>query len=96
MIYQRKPFVLFIPDVYDCNIQNIYEKGYYDIINNFRNGNINFKNVYLNLKDAIKKIQYYIDINFTLESEMEDFYDSFELKCKNNTYSLINYLIHEL
>lgn len=96
MIYQRKPFVIFIPDAYDSNIQNIYEKGYYEIINNFKNGNISFKNIYLNLRDAIKKIIYYIENNFTLEIEMENFYDSFEFNCKNSTNSLINYLINEL
>ena len=96
MIYQRKPFVIFVPDVYDPNIKNIYEKGYCEIINNFQNGYNNFKNVYLNVKDTVKKIQYYIENNFVLEKEMEVFYDSFELKGKNITYSFINYLINEL
>ena len=96
MIYQRKPFIIFIPDAFDSNIQYIYEKGYYEIINDFKNGNINFKNIYLNLTDVIAKIIYYINNNFSLELELENFYDSFELKCKNNSYSFINYLINEL
>ena len=31
-----------------------------------------------------------------LEMELEKFYDSFELKCKNNTHTFINYLVNEL
>ena len=96
MIYQRKPYIIFIPDAFDSEIKYTYEKGYYDIINSFKNKEINFKNIYLNLDDTIKKIIYYIENNFMLEVELEKFYDSFELKCKNNTYTFINYLVNEL
>lgn len=96
MIYQRKPYIIFIPDAFDSEIRYTYEKGYYDIINSFKNKEINFKNIYLNLDETIKKIIYYIENNFMLEMELEKFYDSFELKCKNNTHTFINYLVNEL
>ena len=96
MIYQRKPYLIFIPDIFDPNIKNIYEGGYYDIINSFKNGRINFENTFFNIKETVKKIIYYIKNNFKIESKLEKFYNSFELNCKNNTKNFINYLINDL
>ena len=96
MIYQRKPFLIFIPDIFDPNIKDIYEQGYYEIINDFKNGRINFKNTFFNIKETVKKIIYYIENDFKIESELEQFYNSFELNCKNNTKNFINYLINDL
>ena len=51
------------------------------------------KNKYFELKNVINKIIYYINNNFTLEKELEKFYDSFELKKRKNVKDFINYII---
>ena len=96
MIYQRKPFLIFIPDIFDPNIKDIYEQGYYEIINDFKNGRIDFKNTFFSIKETVKKIIYYIENGFKIESNLEKFYNSFELNCKNNTKNFINYLLNDL
>jgi CDP-glycerol glycerophosphotransferase (TagB/SpsB family) len=93
MIYQNKPYVLFIPDVYDKNIKNLYEEGYYDIINGLKNGTIYFENIFFNIKEAVNKVILYIETNFELERKLLNFYDSFQLKCNNSINAFINYLI---
>ena len=57
-----------------------------------KNGTIHFENICNTLEKVINKIIYYIDNDFKLESNMEQFYDSFELKCRNNTNSFIEYI----
>jgi CDP-glycerol glycerophosphotransferase (TagB/SpsB family) len=93
MIYQNKPYVLFIPDAYDKNIKNLYEEGYYDIINGLKNGTIYFENVFFSINETVKKVIYYIENNFELERKLINFYDSFQLKCNNSLNAFINYLI---
>ena len=95
-IYQRKPYIMFIPDAYDPNIKNVYDVGYYEIIDRLKNGTLYFENKFLNLSEAINKIIYYINNNFKLELNIEKFYDSFEFKCQNNTENFINYLNNNL
>ena len=51
-------------------------------------------NKHNNTEQVINKIIYYIDNNFELESNIKDFYDSFEFKCGNNTQSFIDYIIN--
>lgn len=94
MIYQKKPYIMFIPDALDSNIKDIYDIGYYDIINSLKNNTLYFKNKFFNVNETVIKILYYINNNFTLELNLEEFYDSFELRCQNNTQRLINYLIN--
>ena len=92
VIYRRKPFIIYIPDANDKEIENIYERTYYDLIQSLKNGTIYFENKYFTLKEAINKIIFYIDNNFTLESKIEKFYDIFELRKGNNTNEFINYI----
>ena len=96
MIYQNKPVIIFIPDAYDNKIKNLYQPGYYEIIESLKNGSIYFKNKYFNINDTIKKTIYYIKNNFKLEKSVKQFYDSFQLKCINNTNKFINYLVNDL
>ena len=96
MIYQRKPYIIFIPDIEDPKNKENYKQGYYDIINGLKNDSLYFENKYLKLEEAIDKILYYIKNNFTIESKLSVFYDSFEFNCKNNTRTFINYLINSL
>ena len=91
-IYQRKPYIMYIPDYNDPNITDFYDNDYCDIINNLKNGSIYFENKIFKINDIINKIKYYISNNFKIEKKLEKFYDSFEFKCGNNTKKFINYL----
>ena len=91
-IYQRKPYIMFIPDGEDPNINLFYDFDYCNIINSLKNGTIYFENKYFNINEVINKIIYYIKNNFKIEEYLKIFYDSFEFKCGNNTQKFINYL----
>ena len=91
-VYQRKPIIIYIPDSEDPNIKDKYDDDYYNLINNMKNGAIQFENKYNTTEQVINKIIYYIDNNFELESNVKEFYNSFEFKCGNNTQSFINYV----
>ena len=93
IIYRRKPYIMYIPDAYDKEIENIYDRTYYDVIQSLINGSIYFENKYLNMTQVINKIKYYIDNNFMLEPKLEKFYDSFEL---NKEGKVINTFIEYL
>ena len=47
IIYRKKPFIIYVPDAKDPNIINLYNQGYYDIINGLKNGSIYFENKFL-------------------------------------------------
>ena len=96
MIYQGKPYIMFIPDAYDNKIKYIYENGYFEIINSLKNGTIHFENKYFNVNETVNKIIYYIKNNFILEPKLKKFYDSFEFNCKNSTNRFINYLLNDI
>ena len=80
IIYKGKPFVIYIPDANDPNIKKIYSKRYYELINSMKNGTIEFENIYFNIIDAINKILYYINNNFSLDEQLQNFYISLGLK----------------
>ena len=92
IIYRRKPYIMYIPDAYDKEIENIYHRTYYDVIQSLINGSIYFENKYFNISQVINKIKYYIDNKFMLEPKLEKFYDLFELKKGNNTNNFIKYI----
>ena len=46
-----------------------------------------------NIKETVKKIQYYIKNKFELDPKLRIFYKNLNLKTYNNTYNFINYLI---
>ena len=93
IIYRGKPFIIYIPDAMDPNIQEIYSKKYYELINSMKNGTIEFENKYVNINKAINKIIYYINTNFSLDINLKKFYYNLQIKKEeNNTYKFINYL----
>ena len=94
MIYQYKPYIMFIPDADDPNIKYAYTKDYYEIIDSLKNGTLYFKNKFFTINETINKIIYYINNDFKIESYLKKFYDDFDFNCKNNTKSLINHLIN--
>lgn len=91
-IYQKKPFILFIPDWEDPILKDIYIEPYYDIINSLKNGSIAFVNKFFYLREAINKIIYYINNKFNIERKIVNFYNSFSLNSTNNTKIFIDYL----
>ena len=91
-IYQNKPYVMYIPDADDMNIEKIYNQEYFNLINKFKEGSISFKNEYLNIKPAVNKIINYINNNFNIEIDLSEFYNNFNFTCGNNTMKFINYL----
>jgi len=74
MIYREKPFVIFIPDSNDPNINNIYTFHYSQLIKDIKDGTISFRNTFFSIKDTVKKINYYIKNNFNLEPKLKLFY----------------------
>ena len=91
-IYQNKPFVMFIPDGKDPNIQNFYVPNYFNLIQNLKDEKIYFKNKFFDINLAINKIIFYINNDFIIEDDLSTFYKSFHFNCGNNTIQFINYL----
>jgi CDP-glycerol glycerophosphotransferase (TagB/SpsB family) len=91
-IYKRKPIIIYIPDSEDLNIKDNYDINYINLINNMKNGKIYFENKCNTTEQVINKTIFYIDNNFELESNMRKFYNSFGLKCGNNTHRFIDYV----
>jgi CDP-glycerol glycerophosphotransferase (TagB/SpsB family) len=96
IMYRRKPYIIYIPDLYDPEIKLRYDDNYYQLIESFKNGTIIFENKMFTVEQAVNKIKYYIQNNFRLDSRLELFYDSFDLKIGNNTNKFISYLNKEL
>ena len=94
IIVRKKPYIMFIPDSDETNLNNIYTINYYNLINDLKKGNINFENKFFNLEGVITKIIYYINNKFELEPKLKKFYESFQLEPSNNTQNFINYLIN--
>ena len=94
-IIRKKPYIIYIPDSEDINLQNIYSDSYYDKIKLLKNGSI-FKNRFFKTKDTIDKIIYYINNNFVLEPEMKHFYKYINLNKGKNIDNFINYLKFKL
>ena len=90
-IYRKKPYIIFIPDSEDLDLQNIYSESYYNKINYLKNGSF-FENRFFKIKDTVDKIIYYINNNFELDSKMRKFYNYINLKSKNNIHNFIQYL----
>jgi len=93
-IYQRKPFIIYIPDANDELIKSIYKNKYFELIQSLKNDTIYFENKYFEVNKTINKILYYINNNFKLDYILEKFYDSFNFKRENYTNKFINYIIN--
>jgi CDP-glycerol glycerophosphotransferase (TagB/SpsB family) len=91
-IYQKKPFILYIPDSNEPKLESIYVQPYYDIINGLKNGTIYFENKIFDINKAVKKIIYYLDNDFKLDNKLNNFFNNFNFQGKNYTISLINYI----
>ena len=92
LMYRNKPFIIFIPDANDKNINDLYDYDYSNIINGLKNESIKFENKAFNVEDAIKKIIYYINNDFHLDTKLKSFYKKFNFNHKQNINRLIEYL----
>ena len=92
LMYRKKPFIIFIPDSDDKNISELYDDDYVGVINGLKNDTIKFENKFFNIEDTIKKMIYYINNNFQLDSKLRTFYKIFNLNHKNNINRIIDYL----
>ena len=93
IVYRRKPYIIYIPDAKDPNIEQDYWAQCYKIINNFKNNDFKFKNIYFDLNSTIDKIIYYIQNNFQIDSKLNKFYDEFNFTNANILDNFINYLL---
>jgi CDP-glycerol glycerophosphotransferase (TagB/SpsB family) len=92
LIYRRKPFIIYIPDLEDPKIKDLYVKDYYELIESIKNGTIEFENKCFSINETINKIIYYINNNFSLEKKLENYYNNFNFKKDKNINKFINYL----
>ena len=89
MIYQRKPYIIYIPDAKDNEIKENYLDISYNINNEFK-----FENVFLDIRATINKINYYIDNNFKLDRNLRKFYNTFNFTKSFAVDDLINSLLN--
>ena len=91
-MYRRIPYIIYIPDAYNKEIENSYQRTYYELIQSLKNGSLYFENKFFDIKEVVNKIKYYIDNNFILESQLEKFYEAFDLRKRNNINEFIKYI----
>ena len=92
LIYRKKPFIIFIPDANDPQIENAYTKNYYELIQSLKNDTFKFENKYFTINETVNKIIYYIKNNFNLDSSLQKLYDSFKLRNDDSINQFIKYL----
>ena len=92
IMIRNKPYIIYIPDSEDKNIDNIYNKDYCNIIKCFKNGTTMFKNRFFKINSVVNKIIYYIKNDFILDNSLKSFYNRFNLSGGNNINSFIKYL----
>jgi len=94
MIYQRKPYIIYIPDAKDNEIKENYLDISYNIIKQFKYNEFKFENVFLDIRATINKIIYYIDNNFKLDRNLRKFYNTFNFTKSFAVDDLINSLLN--
>jgi CDP-glycerol glycerophosphotransferase (TagB/SpsB family) len=92
LMYRRKPIVIYVPDLNDKNINEIYTDDYIRLINTMDKGNFQIENKCYNVNQTVEKIIFYINNNFKLDSKLVNYYNIFGLKTNNNIDKFIKYL----
>ena len=93
IIYRKKPYIIYIPDAYDPLIRNNYKIRCYKLINNFRNNDFKFENIYFDINSTVDKINNYINNNFQLDYRLNKFYDEFNFTNGAIIKNFINYIL---
>ena len=55
IMYRKKPFIIYFPDLDEPNIDIIYSKSYRNVIKKMKNNKFGFKNVCFNINETIQK-----------------------------------------
>ena len=96
LIYKKKPFIIYVPDANDPQIENIYDRKYYELIKSLKNGTIKFENKFFDINETVNKIIYYINNNFKLDKKLELFYNNLGIIPDNNVKRFIQYITTNL
>ena len=92
-IVRNKPYIIYIPDSEEPFLNQIYKQEYYDVINKFKNGSLQFENVLFSVNETIYKIKYYIINKFEIDQNLIQFYKKFNLQNNgNNIKNFVEYL----
>ena len=94
LMYQKKPYIIYIPDADDPNIKKIYKSDYFELIELLNKKKIKFENIFWNIKEVVNKIIFYINNNFKIDLKLEKLYDSFGFKNESSINKFIDYLIN--
>ena len=92
MIYIGKPIALYIPDIEEPNMTDLYRPECFDVIESLRNETIEIENLCFDVKEIVDKIIFYIKNNFKLDNKLKKFYDSFGFKKEKGIEKFIEYL----
>ena len=95
MIYRRKPYIIYIPDINDPHISTKYEDNNYIIIKKFLSNEFEFENIYLDINSTINRINYYINNKFKLDNNLKVFYKQFNFKKGSIINEFIDFLLNK-
>ena len=92
MIYIGNPIALYIPDIEEPNMTDIYRPECVDVIQSLKNGTIEIENLCFTVEEIVNKIIFYIKNKFKLDDKLKHFYDSFGFKKEKSIDKFIEYL----
>ena len=93
LMYRGKPFVLYIPDSNDPNLEKIYTDDYVDLIHRMNNGTFKTENKCNTVEETVDKIIFYIKNKFNIDDKLKKYFQFFDFKVGNNIEKFINYLL---
>ena len=91
-MYRRIPYVIYLPDGIEPDVEKNYTIQNAEIINCMKNGSCPIQNKYLNMNEAVDKINFYINNNFELDKELIELYKDFNLEGSNSIPKFIEYI----
>ena len=92
LMYRIKPFILYLPDYDEKDVENIYTRDYIELIESYKSQKWILENQFFSINETIDKIIYYIKNNFILDDNMKYLYKTFGFKKSFNIHKFINIL----
>jgi CDP-glycerol glycerophosphotransferase (TagB/SpsB family) len=92
LMYRGKPFVIYIPDADDPNLNKIYSDDYVDLIHRMNNGTFKTENKCNTIEETVDKIIFYIKNKFNIDDKLKKYFQFFDFKVGNNIDKFITYL----
>ena len=89
LMYRGKPYVIYVPDSDDPNIDKIYSNDYVDLINRMKNGTFNVANKCDTIEKTVDKIVFYIKNKFAIDDDLKKNFEFFDFKVGNNIDSFL-------